>query len=225
MKKSSYPTIADLLSGAECIYKNAQHLYEEAVILSEHGRNERSLFLHQISLEECAKIDMIGPLATTILISGKFDLKKFEKSFKKHESKNHINAYTCPASAEESNARESENWEKSRQAFKNFQKEYHRDMNNQKNNSLYVNFADGTFISPQDIIRPSDLENISAQNKYYLEQIPVKLSVMKRMIASPTEQAHITSKFIEFTEAHAEGILRDPDLAMKKLIELHEENS
>jgi hypothetical protein len=45
-----------LVSGAQKTFENAELLFQEASLLRGAGFLSRALFLHQISLEECAKI-------------------------------------------------------------------------------------------------------------------------------------------------------------------------
>ena len=52
-------------AGAEKILINAIALYREAVLLAENKAWSRALFLHQISMEECAKVDVLMGGATT----------------------------------------------------------------------------------------------------------------------------------------------------------------
>jgi AbiV len=47
-------------AGAEKILENAVALYREAVLLAEYQAWSRALFLHQISMEECAKVEVVG---------------------------------------------------------------------------------------------------------------------------------------------------------------------
>ena len=50
--------------------QNAEALYHEAAILYAHGAVSRALLLlHQISMEECGKIEILGGWATS-LVSG-----------------------------------------------------------------------------------------------------------------------------------------------------------
>ena len=49
-----------LVRGAEKTFDNAEKLYFEAVLLAKAGSTARSLCLHQISLEECSKIEQMG---------------------------------------------------------------------------------------------------------------------------------------------------------------------
>jgi hypothetical protein len=52
--------LTKFLRGAQKVFANAEALNGEARILAGAGATSRALFLHQISLEECAKIQIIG---------------------------------------------------------------------------------------------------------------------------------------------------------------------
>ena len=217
-------TIEELFNGAKLTFKNAQCLYDEAVLFKEHGKIERSLFLHQISLEECAKFDLIGYTATTVTTGGECDIRKFSKAIRSHEVKNHTNAYTIPASEEEVKAREDGDWGKSLEIFKQFKKQYHGEKNEKKNNSLYVNFENRSFTSPCEAISESDVETISEQNKSYLEQIPTMLSVIKKMMNAPDTHSRVLIDFMNYMESLRESELEipKPEQLVNKLQEFYE---
>jgi hypothetical protein len=48
-----------LIEGAVKTIKNADELFDEARMLADAGRVARALLLHQISLEECAKAELL----------------------------------------------------------------------------------------------------------------------------------------------------------------------
>jgi hypothetical protein len=52
--------LAELVRGAEVCFANAEQLFQEASLLREHKHLARSVFLHQVAMEECATVDMIG---------------------------------------------------------------------------------------------------------------------------------------------------------------------
>ena len=54
------PHLSQLVRGASLAFANAVELLREAKTLSAYGAFSRALFLHQISLEECGKTEMIG---------------------------------------------------------------------------------------------------------------------------------------------------------------------
>src|SRR5688572_10967666 len=72
--------------GIDVTFANAKELYEEAQILYKAGRLSRPLFVHQISLEECGKIEMIGAWATAVFLGLKMDVRKLSKAFRSHRA-------------------------------------------------------------------------------------------------------------------------------------------
>jgi AbiV family abortive infection protein len=77
-----------LMRGAERTFENAEGLYREAKTLATAGATARALFLHQISLEECSKIENMGAWAMSLLSDHKVDQKKILDGFTRHASKN-----------------------------------------------------------------------------------------------------------------------------------------
>jgi hypothetical protein len=65
-----------LVRGAEKTFDNAEKLYFEAETLAKTGATARALCLHQISLEECAKVETLGAWATSLLAGQKVDADK-----------------------------------------------------------------------------------------------------------------------------------------------------
>jgi hypothetical protein len=59
--------LSELARGAQMIFENAEALYREGRILGDAGAVSRALFLHQISLGKCAKIETVGVWATSLL--------------------------------------------------------------------------------------------------------------------------------------------------------------
>jgi hypothetical protein len=58
---------------------NAEQLFQEACLLREHKHFSRSLFLHQIAMGECAKVEMIGEAATGLTLGRPVDPDALEK--------------------------------------------------------------------------------------------------------------------------------------------------
>ena len=63
--------LGQLAMGAKKVIDNAEALYQEASILKNHGAISRAVFLHQISLEECGKAEIMGWWATGVLMGHK----------------------------------------------------------------------------------------------------------------------------------------------------------
>src|SRR5438105_4346093 len=110
--------LQEIRTGAEKSFRNAEALYNEARLLSESGALSRALFLHQISLEECAKIEILGAWATSLLMGHTVDVAKLKRAFASHASKNRTNAYFLRGSEEELAANRSGDIDRSLEAFK-----------------------------------------------------------------------------------------------------------
>lgn len=98
--------LAEFANGARKTFANAEALFGEAVTLHKAGALSRSLFLHQISLEECAKIDMLGGWATSLLMGHSVDIVRMTKAMSSHAHKNRTNAYFLEGSKEEKTAKQ-----------------------------------------------------------------------------------------------------------------------
>src|SRR4051812_10735855 len=66
----------ELVRGAQLAFKNAEALYNEAQLLGTNGAFARALTLHQISLEECSKLDILCVAATSVVMGHHVDLDK-----------------------------------------------------------------------------------------------------------------------------------------------------
>lgn len=222
MSQNETVSLEQLYEGGLTTFGNARSLYEEAIILRERGKIQRAQFLHLISLEECAKFEMIGHLATSVSSGQEYDLKKFQKNIRSHEFKNHVNAYDFPAANEELEARVVGDWAKALAEFKKLKSRYHKDRNDKKNNSLYVNFEGGKFTGPSDHVDVSSLQELHDQNEYYLEQIPLRLKVLKRMVDMPEFYSAVMPEFMSYMIENHEEVLEQPDAVVLKLKELYE---
>lgn len=148
--------LRELVSGAQKIFENAKSLFNEARLLSANGFFIRALVLHQISLEECAKIEILGGCATGLLMGHQVDMKKLEGVMASHARKNRSNAYFLRLSEEEELALEAGDTEAAMKAFRELQQKFHLKANSAKNAALYVDFNGGKFVAPNERIT-SDL--------------------------------------------------------------------
>src|SRR5690349_6390996 len=82
----------EIARGAEAAFRNAEALFSEAALLGKNRSLSRSLFLHQISLEECGKIELLTAWATGLLMGEEIDARKLTKALANHKAKNHANA-------------------------------------------------------------------------------------------------------------------------------------
>jgi AbiV family abortive infection protein len=179
------PLFRSLTVGALKVFENAVELESEAKLLHAAGALSRALFLHQISLEECAKIDMIGAWATARLLGENVDPAKLARSFASHKAKNYTNAYMLPASSQEDAARSAKRWEDAQRAFKERQNAFHQDSNTAKNASLYVDMKGETFLAPREQITTDMVEAIAATNQTFLGHAAAKVRMLQAWLDKP----------------------------------------
>jgi AbiV family abortive infection protein len=160
--------LKELARGAKKTFENADQLYREARILGAAGAHARALFLHQISLEECAKVESIGWTATSLLLGFPIEEKKWLSSLGRHAHKNHTNAYALEGTAEEQAAKLRADWKAVSVAFKKFQADFHQESNWAKNASLYVDLSSGKFVGPSDQITLAMLAETAERNEHLL---------------------------------------------------------
>jgi AbiV family abortive infection protein len=205
--------------GAQLIFENAEALYNEAQALGQSGSLARAAALHQISMEECAKIDMLGACATSILMGHEVDDDHMAKVFRDHKVKNHTNAYNATTSPEEQEARARGDWKAASAAFKKFQGDFHIEVNTIKNAALYVDFREGQFVSPKDAIPEPIAAALMELNAEFLRRSALFIRLLKRIEAEPWKFAASSRHFLERAEAlRREGNL-DPETMTKQLLE------
>ncbi|RQU62885.1 AbiV family abortive infection protein [Burkholderia cenocepacia] len=171
--------VQTLIDGLEMTFRNADELYDEAVLLTGMGAVARALLLHQISLEECGKADMLCAAVFSLLRGEEIDMKRLTRAFSRHEAKNKANAYFLSRSVSELEAEERNDTAAAREAFKDLQSKFHQESNKLKNASLYVDF-DGKFISPRDVINDEHLADIRQRNAEFMAMAHHKVSVLTR---------------------------------------------
>lgn len=189
-----------LVRGAEKTFENAELLYFEAEILAKAGATARALCLHQISLEECSKIEKMGAWATSLLAGHKVDQNKALAAFRRHSSKNKGNAYMLKASQAEADAKARGDWESALQEFKKLQQEFHEASNDAKNASLYVDWKDGEFVSPSEQVTKGMLADIIKRNQTFLGYASNGLKMLKRLNKSPHDLQDLLVEFIAAAE-------------------------
>lgn len=157
-----------LVSGAQKIVENAESLFNEARLLRANGFFIRALALHQISLEECAKIETLGAWATGLLMGHQVDMKKLETFMASHARKNRSNAYFLELSEDEERALETGDTEAAIKAFRELQEKFHVKANIAKNAALYVDFKDGKFVAPNERVTPEMAAETASLNEEFL---------------------------------------------------------
>ena len=174
--------LSEMSRGVELSFRNAEELAKEAELLRKKGHQPRALVLHQISIEECGKIDIIVGHAMQLFLSGTMDLEKMASAFRSHKAKNYANAYFTEVIGDELEARKSGDVKAAVEAFKALQEKFHKDSNDAKNAALYVDFRDGKFISPGDVISAATAEAIAAMNYHFLSLTAPKVNMVENLL-------------------------------------------
>ena len=161
VKPNAKQLLAEIARGAELTLRNATQLCKEAELLRNAGSFGRAVFLHQISMEECGKVDIIGEWATVLILGEEVDFRRMIRAIRSHEAKNYANAYyaTVPDADREK--------DRGAAAFERFQAKFHREANAMKNASMYVDFDQGQFTAPQDVISEELAIGMAAVNRYF----------------------------------------------------------
>ena len=168
-----------LIEGAAKTIKNADELFDEARLLAGKGHVARALLLHQISLEECGKAELLYVSLTEVLRGEPIDFKQLSKILAKHAAKNKTNAYFLPRSEAEVSAGEQRDSKAAASAFNDLQNAFHKESNDLKNLSLYVDF-DGSFKAPSEVITKEHLAEVLDRNGQFMFMAMEKLQLLMR---------------------------------------------
>lgn len=211
--------LSTLVRGAEKTFENAEKLYFEAEILAKAGATARARCLHQISLEECSKVENIGAWAIGLLSGLKVDQNKVLAAFRRHSSKNKSNAFMLEGSKAENDAKARGDWETARKEFKKLQTEFHEVSNDAKNASLYVDWDEGEFVSPSERITPEMLAQIIERNQTFLGYASNILSMLKRLDKAPDVLQDLMVEFIAAAEKMRTEEPNNPIVAGSELVQ------
>lgn len=170
---------ARLIEGAAKTIKNADELFDEARLLAGEGHVARALLLHQISLEECGKAELLYVSLTEVLRGQPIDLKKLAKVLAKHATENKTNAYFLPKFDAEVSAGERSDSTAAASAFNEMKNAFHNESNDLKNASLYVDF-DGSFKAPSEVITKQQLADVFDRNGQFMFMAMEKLRLVMR---------------------------------------------
>ncbi|ABS66041.1 hypothetical protein Xaut_0790 [Xanthobacter versatilis] len=189
-----------LVRGAEKTFDNAERLFFEAELLAKAGAVARALCLHQISLEECSRVNNLGAWAVSLVLGFEVNQKKVLAAFGRHAAKNKSNAYMLKGSEAETNAKARGDWEAAMAAFRQTQDEFHETSNRAKNASLYVDWVDGEFAAPSERITNEMLVEITERNAEFLGCAQNGLNMLRRLESAPDEMKVLLSGFVEQAE-------------------------
>lgn len=187
-------------AGVTKVRDNAEQLFSEAKLLRAAGALSRALFLHQISMEECAKADMLGASAISRLSGTAPDKKKFSKALSSHKAKNFANAYMLKPNDEEKRARAAGDWRAAIAAFDESKAAFHHRANTAKNAALYVDVQGDVFSAPSDCITEDMVEEIAKRNQEFLARANTYVRVLTRWQQSAAEFAEISRWLVERAE-------------------------
>lgn len=211
--------IQELARGAEKVFENAEQFYQEALILGGAGHLSRALFLHQISTEECAKVETLGACAASHMLGHPTDLKKLTAFFRSHEKKNRSNAYFLPASEEEKSARRAADIKAARAAFEKIGEQFHQESNTAKNSALYVDFDGNRFTAPVEVVNETKVAEFKDQNEKFLSIAYNSLKLLQRCEKSPEEKNEQMANIEKLLKALKHEFPNDPEKAMNVLFD------
>lgn len=206
--------ISQLAHGAALTLANAEDLFREAAVLFACKAFSRALFLHQISMEECGKIEILGGWAASHLLGHPFDPRKITSALASHKAKNLANAYMLPVSAAERSAREACDWSAAIETFRQQQSEFHSESNKKKNAALYVDFDGGTFHAPSECITEDMCHEIASRNSEFIELMRPKVNMLGRWAEDPEGTRSTLMEFQVRLEQLAEQNPSDPQRAL-----------
>lgn len=217
--------LSEITRGAEKTFTNAESLFQEASILREAGFLSRALLLHQVSLEECAKVDILGAAATQMLMGYELNIGELQKVLVRHDHKNRANAYFLEGTEEEKAAKESGDFDAAQEAFRHMQKEFHTKSNTAKNASLYVDFKDGKFVAPIECITAEMVSEIAALNEQFLGLSFNHVKLLRKFDANPEAICQQLLGFEDRMTELKEQFLKDPLRVMKIILQELRERS
>lgn len=214
--------LAELTSGAEKVFANAEALYKEACILKHVGASSRALFLHQISLEECAKLEMLGAWATSLLMGYKVDSAKVKKAMANHANKNRTNAYFLKGNEKEEAAKQSGDFDAAIESFSAMQSAFHQTANRAKNDSLYVDFVNGKFVAPSESITPEMATQTANLNEEFLALSFPKLEMLRKWAANPepikAELSGFEKRLKELADQYSDDPRKTIDVLLQEML-------
>lgn len=212
----------ELVSGAQKIFENAESLFKEAHLLNEKGFFIRALVLHQISLEECAKVEVLGGWCTSLLMGYPVDMKKLESFMASHARKNRSNAYFLGLSEEEERALTVGDTEAAIKAFRELQQKFHVKANTAKNAALYVDFKDGKFVAPNERITPEMAAETALLNEEFLGIAFRNLELLRKVEGAPERHSEWAVRFEkmanEFTAKYPDNPRKVMELLLDEMV-------
>jgi AbiV family abortive infection protein len=211
MDENARENFDELVRGAQLAFDNAEALYNEAQLLGANGAFARALTLHQISLEECSKLDILCVAATSMVMGHPVDLDKLAGKFRQHKVKNYNNAYMSSRTEAEVEASKRGDGAAAIEIFKAHQANIHRILNTNKNASLYVDYDGGRFVAPSEKISEEMAAQLQQVNAMFMRHGSSSLGVLRKMAEDPDTFAAQAASFTSLVEQvkDAEGDLEE----------------
>jgi AbiV family abortive infection protein len=152
------------------------------------------------------------------LVAGiEIDEKKIVRALANHAGKNRTNAYLLAGLPEEQAAKARGDWELALSEFRKLQAEFHEGSNDAKNASLYVDFKEGEFVSPNECITAEMLAETAERNAMFLDLTAPYLRLIARWEERPEDAEAEIGAFVELAGAmHG----KNPDEQMRALQDL-----
>lgn len=201
MDEKTLALIKEIAKGVQLTFENAEKLYNEATLLGRNGAFARCVCLHQISIEECSKVDSLGAGAMQMAMGFPLDFAKFTKRLREHKVKNFNNAYMSKMGEEERAARERGDDDEARRIFKAQQQAIHDLLNGRKNESLYVDYRDGEFVAPGKSLTEAVATEMQALNGYFLRHAQNHVHLLERLLDDTAGMVATVTPFLERVEA------------------------
>lgn len=173
-----------LIDGALKIVRNAQCLCDEADLLHKNQKYARSYALSHLAREEFAKSLMLYKICIQVLCKAKVDWKKLDRRFRDHKEKV-VNDRALTMMILNNILKQNSDVIAPEVLFNRGTIDF---TNNRKNQSLYVDWEKGKFVSPE--------ENFTERQSFRnLEIAKFRIGLVSRTIASlvqlkelPTEE-------------------------------------
>lgn len=182
-------TLQQLITGAMLCYKNSSNLIEEAHLLFQNRKFNRSYFFYQTAQEEIAKGEDILWYAHDTIIGLSRNFSGLEKSFLIHKRKNQTNFITLMIDKKEniqkmeeliklvasSNSFNEAKGKIKEYVLKSFSKDgvekintFHKKRMKKRNDSLYISYDDKNLFQLKSMQKEQVLE-IEQETKYLLD--------------------------------------------------------
>ncbi len=189
--------LAHLIAAAEATFSNAEDLYDEAQALAKSGHHARAVFLHQISLEECGKLELLGAWIIGRFGGSSPDPSKFYASLTHHKAKNSINAYMLEVEGDELSAQEQGDWKAKHEAFMRMKRGFHENSNRAKNSALYVDIGQDKLETPKSNISKAMASEFKDRNERFLALMFPKLRLIQSYANCASEMEVTVKAYIK----------------------------